>query len=61
MYIIDKIQGREIDRFVLGGYALESTQGIHPMTHSKYALALMERNKIGVINNAINSYLLINN
>ena len=42
-YIIDQVIGREVDCYLYGGYALESTS-LDPHTHSQYSgFALAER------------------
>jgi hypothetical protein len=55
MFIFEAINQREIDRFVFGGYALDQTlySSLQSHLHSEFALAMMERNVVGELDNRV--------
>ena len=58
LFIFEAINGREIDRFVYGGYALD--KALFPMEshlHSPFAFIMMEKNCIGELSNLPHSYV----
>lgn len=58
LFIFEAINGREIDRFVYGGYALD--KALFPMEshlHSPFAFLMMEKNVIGELSNLPHSYV----
>ena len=49
-FLVDKCRGRDVGRFMFGGYMLEPFSKIKGHIHSKNAMAILEEFKFGEIN-----------